>query len=139
MRAAREAECRKYRDTPPFNNQDLAIFRYLKDKCVKRAAMRATRAIYPDEGAACVAAAFDAAVLDLSPSPSPPEVALTPADTTTPAATPAALSPSPGPRFDLGSELLRTIARVGPLSEEFENSPRVPGPPGSKSRQDQIF
>jgi len=66
VRAAREAECRLYRDTAPFNS-DLSFFKMLKESCVRSRATRATKALFPNEGGDCVTAAFAEALADLSP------------------------------------------------------------------------
>ena len=44
VRAAREAECRLYRDTVPFNS-GITVFALLRDSCIRRKAVRATQVI----------------------------------------------------------------------------------------------
>jgi len=66
VRAAREAECRHFSDSAPFNS---GFFKSWKDSCVQRKATRATEALFPEKGAACVTEAFQAAMLDFSPQP----------------------------------------------------------------------
>ena len=71
VRAAREAECRLYSETKPFSS---SFFQRAKESCIKNKATRATQALFPQEGAGCVVEAFAAALADLSPQISSPQV-----------------------------------------------------------------
>jgi hypothetical protein len=50
----------------------LGFFKGWNDSCVRRKATRATEALFPADGAGCVADAFRAAMRDLSPQPGAP-------------------------------------------------------------------
>jgi hypothetical protein len=56
VRAAREAECSSYK-----------LSRWLRDRCIKHNAVRATSNIFPENAAECVEKVYSAAMNDLQP------------------------------------------------------------------------